>query len=311
MEDYYQILGVKSDVTLEELKRRYRFLAQAYHPDRFNTLEAKAEAENDMKRINAAYDVLSNPSKRTEYDRNYRNQYSKSGQPSSQTTDNSRLSFETHVAYLDAVGKRWLHLANRLGEISSYLAFRDKVFDQSMRLVSLAYPAGSREYGSRAQRATDEINWCLTGMMFSNVVLGAEIASYKLKPGLDKNALEMITTMPLLELVLKLVEAAEQYHSIPQPQSQRMLDELSHSVFELCLACQRVGADLSTRTPQAVRSATPNSGPPSSGYSSWHQVETAQSPKRCSACLQSLPVQPSVLSEYWCDCDALSPANQR
>jgi DnaJ family protein A protein 5 len=34
MENYYEILGVDSTATQEEIQRRYRFLAMAFHPDR-------------------------------------------------------------------------------------------------------------------------------------------------------------------------------------------------------------------------------------------------------------------------------------
>ena len=38
MENFYNILGVAPNATTEETKERYRFLAQAYHPDKFATL---------------------------------------------------------------------------------------------------------------------------------------------------------------------------------------------------------------------------------------------------------------------------------
>jgi len=68
MENYYEILGVDSTATQEEIQRRYRFLAMAFHPDRFGKPELREAAENDMKRINEAYDVRSDPKKREQYD---------------------------------------------------------------------------------------------------------------------------------------------------------------------------------------------------------------------------------------------------
>jgi len=70
MDNYYQILGIAADATIEEIKSRYRFLAKAYHPDRFGDAETKAQAEAEMKRINEAYAILSNPDKRKAYDEN-------------------------------------------------------------------------------------------------------------------------------------------------------------------------------------------------------------------------------------------------
>ena len=71
--DYYQILDVPPDATLEAIKEAYRYLAFAFHPDRFpEGHEARRRAEEDFKRINEAYEVLSDPGERERYDREYR-----------------------------------------------------------------------------------------------------------------------------------------------------------------------------------------------------------------------------------------------
>src|SRR5579883_3665659 len=62
-ENYYAILGVPLDADNETLKRAYRQLARRYHPDL-----AGPEGAIQMKRINRAYDVLSDPEKRLNYD---------------------------------------------------------------------------------------------------------------------------------------------------------------------------------------------------------------------------------------------------
>jgi len=63
--DYYEMLGVSADATEKQIKAAYRKLAFQYHPDR-NT--GDSESANKMKAINEAYAVLSNPSKRKQYD---------------------------------------------------------------------------------------------------------------------------------------------------------------------------------------------------------------------------------------------------
>ena len=64
--DYYEILGVSRTAEEAEIKKAYRQLAMKYHPDRN---PGDKSAEEKFKTINEAYAVLSDPEKRTQYDR--------------------------------------------------------------------------------------------------------------------------------------------------------------------------------------------------------------------------------------------------
>jgi molecular chaperone DnaJ len=64
--DYYEVLGVARDASGEEIKRAYRKLAREHHPD---VAHDKSRAEHRFKEINEAYEVLSDPGKRAQYDR--------------------------------------------------------------------------------------------------------------------------------------------------------------------------------------------------------------------------------------------------
>lgn len=65
-EDLYQVLGVDRKATKDDLQKSYRKLARKYHPD-MNPDDQKAKER--FKRVQEAYDVLSDPEKRAAYDR--------------------------------------------------------------------------------------------------------------------------------------------------------------------------------------------------------------------------------------------------
>ena len=68
--DYYQVLGVKRGASEKDLRRSYRKLARKYHPD---VNHGDKSAEDKFKKVNHAYEVLSDPEKRRKYDQHGEN----------------------------------------------------------------------------------------------------------------------------------------------------------------------------------------------------------------------------------------------
>ncbi|NLG10712.1 MAG: molecular chaperone DnaJ [Coriobacteriaceae bacterium] len=63
--DYYEILGVSKDASDSEIKKAFHKKARQLHPD----VNKEADAEERFKELNEAYDVISDPNKRAQYDR--------------------------------------------------------------------------------------------------------------------------------------------------------------------------------------------------------------------------------------------------
>ena len=62
--DYYEILGLSKNASIDEIKKSYRSLAKKYHPD----INKSPDAEAKFKEVNEAYEVLSDNEKKARYD---------------------------------------------------------------------------------------------------------------------------------------------------------------------------------------------------------------------------------------------------
>ena len=64
--DYYEVLGLQKGASDDEIKKAFRKMAMKYHPDKNPN---NKEAEDKFKEVNEAYSVLSDPDKKSKYDR--------------------------------------------------------------------------------------------------------------------------------------------------------------------------------------------------------------------------------------------------
>ena len=62
MDNFYQVLELPLEATQEQIKKNYRTLAKKYHPDR------NPDGEDKFKQIASAYEILSDPEQKIEYD---------------------------------------------------------------------------------------------------------------------------------------------------------------------------------------------------------------------------------------------------
>ncbi|KAL8227173.1 hypothetical protein R6Q57_017005 [Mikania cordata] len=75
-QDHYAVLGVSADASASDIKKAYRLLARKYHPD----VNKDSKASEVFKSVHLAYEVLSNDTRRNQYDRSFQFQPS-SGPP--------------------------------------------------------------------------------------------------------------------------------------------------------------------------------------------------------------------------------------
>ncbi|GFR48961.1 hypothetical protein Agub_g10975 [Astrephomene gubernaculifera] len=66
--EYYAVLNLPRDAPDDEVRRAYRNMAQAYHPDKHTDPELKDKAQEAFSRLQEAYEVLSDPNRRQVYD---------------------------------------------------------------------------------------------------------------------------------------------------------------------------------------------------------------------------------------------------
>lgn len=102
---HYEILGISKKASAEEIKNAYKKLVKKYHPDVYPG--DKIFAEKKIKEINEAYDILSVPQKKAEYDESlnssysstsnyYSSNYNQNTSSRNSTTRSSKYSYENY-----------------------------------------------------------------------------------------------------------------------------------------------------------------------------------------------------------------------
>ncbi len=91
--DYYEVLGVSRNADANEIKKKFRQLAKVYHPD----ISKEDNAEEKFKEIQEAYEVLSDPDKRQNYDTIGHDRYK-----ASSSTNTNYQGYESYAYYSGA-----------------------------------------------------------------------------------------------------------------------------------------------------------------------------------------------------------------
>lgn len=125
MKTLYEILEVSETASKEVIEKAYKVLAKKYHPDLQQELD-KSKAEEMMKKINEAYDTLSNEIKRKKYDEELATKRNKENtnlyNQSNQETSSSSKKQENHISYSQKPSSNYTNSSNKQEYMNEHIA---------------------------------------------------------------------------------------------------------------------------------------------------------------------------------------------
>lgn len=111
--DYYYVLEVQKNASLEQIKKQFKVLAKKYHPD----INKDSNATQLMQELLEAYYILSDSEARTryniQYDRFYGYQKAKDNSTYSSYSNNSQQETEQDFKYNDPLIEKWINNAKK------------------------------------------------------------------------------------------------------------------------------------------------------------------------------------------------------
>ena len=144
-EDYYKVLKVSRDASESTIKSAYRSLARKLHPD----VNKKANAQEEFSKLQKAYDTLSDPKKKTLYDRggpgavggNHRN-WSNGPIPGLDEIFNEMFKNNTQSPQTSSTKGPDRRMELQITFMTAALGGTEEVLDNSGKRISLKIPAG-------------------------------------------------------------------------------------------------------------------------------------------------------------------------
>lgn len=167
---YYELFGVATTATNEEIKAAYRAKAKKFHPDnlaRIGIVDAAllAQGESIIKKLNEAYDVLMDPAQRSEYTKKI----------STPTIEN--LATEALLKEFEATRE-----IEKLVEILKELVRREYVFTYSVTYSGVTFPGKKISAQDLSQLIVDAVN----NMDASEFTLGVSLRKIPPVLGIDQ-----------------------------------------------------------------------------------------------------------------------------
>lgn len=145
MSDYYELLGVGPNASAAEVRKAYALLAREKHPDHFPDPDRKAEAERQFQEITTAFNTLSNPKSRAEYDR---------ARERPQPTTPEEIARDAYDRHKETLEAGQLEAAVTLLRTAVHHAPDSAEYHATLGRVLARVPSAAREAVSALEKAT-------------------------------------------------------------------------------------------------------------------------------------------------------------
>jgi DnaJ-domain-containing protein 1 len=279
MTDYYQVLGVPPNASNDEIHQRYRFLAKAYHPDRFLEQNAKAQAEEEMKKINEAYTVVSNEAKRAAYDATLARGAKKSDPDTSRKK--TAEYYNLLSTYFEQLFTKWEGILNYPPDTQDVGNLLRIIIESTNLFLGAVYPSNKNE---NAKHLMDDIQQSITVLMMMGLCIGAEVETTGLPKEYQLVELEMFACMPFFEKLTTLSRIVTRSNSLSSDQRDQITNNLVEVAFRLTDVCVNIGK---TRVKNPAASSNKSSSHPTTQQ--WNPSEFKKPNGFCQSCFQFTP----------------------
>lgn len=294
MSNYYEILGVEQNATAQDIRSRYLFLARAFHPDRFSEPERKAVADNEMKRINVAYTVLSNPQKREEYDAKLKGGDTEGNQHTASHPDDETLRAQVSemFSYIGQVFDRWHHILEPLPDLSATrVAF--EVLTQSFEgILNRLLPDKNL---TQKQTLIEDCKQKVIEIISINILLGAEFENLRDQSKFELSLLQYLTNLPVLQTFHGLLEEGQINRRVTESESVQLVETMAKRLSFICQVSEEIGRSIVQNRKQTRQSATYASSSQKSRttepYPSQPENNKRESYGYCQSCFANTPTE--------------------
>lgn len=290
MKSYYEILGVEQNATAEEIKSRYLFLVKVYHPDRFTDQESKKKAEDELKQINFAYGVLSNPKKRQDYDA--QNRISTEKEATNHKDEEDQEQFYLAIEYIQQVKARWNYILDRSPNVVSSMGSYETFHKLVVTLVYKLLP-----YASESQKKSiiEEISLKVITVILVNIMLGAEYEEFGINDQLSPGFVQFTSTYLVIRQLHDLLIKGRLEYRITESESARFLEQVTNNISIICQISEAIGRNLVLKQTHAEPTPTytseSNNRDQSKANSSDENKPNENTTSRCQFCHAYAPTE--------------------